>query len=65
MREINDLLKDLCETEDFIFINNDSIGKGLLWNGGIHLVNEGKDMLVNNFIDHINNLYNASTYNHD
>ena len=60
VHEINDLLRDLCISENFVFINNDCIGKDYLWNDGIHLLNEGKDILVNNFIDSINNLYNQS-----
>ena len=54
VREINNILKSLCVTENFIFICNDSIGKEHLWKDGLHLLDGGTEILGNNFIKSLN-----------
>ena len=39
----------------FIFIDNRNIREQHLWNDGIHLQNQGKVILSNNFANSINN----------
>ena len=52
--EINDMLKDLCVRENFVFISNDSIRKEHLWIDGLHLLDEGTTILANNIINSLN-----------
>ena len=52
--EINEFLSRRQSVNDFIYINNDRIGKDNLWNDGIHLNKSGTIILANNFIDVLN-----------
>ena len=52
----NEILKRLCEEHKFIFIDNGRINEKHLWKDGMHLLESGKIILANNFIDSINNL---------
>ena len=52
---MNDFLKELCTDNNFIYISNDFLTKDFLWNDGVHLLDEGTNMLVNNFIQYLNN----------
>ena len=54
IREVNDFLKTFCTEANFIFISNDNITKDFLYNDGVHLLDEGTNLLVNNFIDNLN-----------
>ena len=54
VRQVNDILKDFCREQGFIYICNDFIANDFLWRDGIHLIDEGTNMLANNFIRHIN-----------
>ena len=56
VREVNIFVKDLCEKEGFIFISNEDITCQHLYDG-THLTNEGIDILSNNFVNAINELY--------
>ena len=47
-------MKEKCEIEGFIFIENSNIYLHHLWKDGVHLENEGKDRLANNFIYSLN-----------
>ena len=56
-KQLNDMLRDLCETHGFIFIENRNIIlKDHLVKDGVHLNYVGSDLLFNNFQD-ILNLY--------
>ena len=52
----NKILKRLCEEHKFIFIDNGRINEEHLWKDGMHLLESGKIILANNFINSINNL---------
>ena len=52
LRQVNDFLGS-CAENNFIYICNDVITQQYLWRDGIHLNNEGTNMLANNFIDHL------------
>ena len=54
LTEINDFLSRRQNVNNFIYINNDRIGKDNLWNDGIHLNKSGTLILANNFIDVLN-----------
>ena len=52
----NKILKQLCIEHQFTFIENENISVEQLWKDGIHLLESGKVILANNFINYINNL---------
>ena len=53
----NELLKNLCMTNGFCFVNNDNISEGNLYKDRLHLLEAGKRILANNFINGINHYY--------
>ena len=54
LKDINDRVRDLCIKEKFHYICNNSITKEYLWTDGIHLLDEGTNLLANNFINAVN-----------
>ena len=40
----------------FIFICNITIARAMLWRDGLHLTNEGTNMLSNNFLQYLKNV---------
>ena len=51
----NKSLKNLCRANGFSFVNNDNISEGNLYKDTLHLLEAGKRILGNNFINGINN----------
>ena len=49
----NNLLRILCLEQGSTFIGNSAIARAVLWRDGLHLTNEGKNMLSNNFLQHL------------
>lgn len=54
LTKINDSLKNMCEKTDHQFIENSKITEKNLFRDGLHLVESGKRILANNFIDRLN-----------
>ena len=54
---VNNILQDKCTTHQFHFIDNSNIKKEHLWKDGLHLSRSGKDLLMNNFLLSLNNLF--------
>ena len=54
VNEINNILKQRCLSENFIFISNEDIRREHLWKDGIHLLDVGTDILSQNFINALN-----------
>ena len=52
---LNSILKQNAELKSYVFIDNGSIKEQHLWNDGIHLNNQGKIILANNFLYYLNN----------
>ena len=52
----NNLLRTLCLEQGSTFIGNSAIARAVLWRDGLHLTNEGKNMLSNNFLQHLKNV---------
>ena len=50
----NESLKNLCRANGFSFVNNDNISEGNLYKDRLHLLEAGKRILANNFINGIN-----------
>ena len=55
INQVNDALKEKCILYGFIFIDNCDIKMEHLWRDGTHLIQSGKVILANNFINCINN----------
>ena len=53
----NESLKNLCRANGFCFVNKDNISEGNLYKDRLHLLEAGKRILANNFINGINNYY--------
>ena len=56
IKKVNNLLKTLCLEQGFTFICNSAIAREMLWRDGLHLTNEGKNMLSNNFLQYLKNV---------
>ena len=54
---INNILQDNCATHQFHFIDNSNIKKEHLWKDGLHLNRSGKDLLMNIFLQSLNNSF--------
>ena len=54
IREVNNILRALCAERNFTFIDNDFITEEYLFLDGIHLINEGRNILANNIIYGLN-----------
>ena len=56
IKKVNNLLKTLCLEQGFTFICNSAIAREMLWRDGLHLTNEGTNMLSNNFLQYLKNV---------
>ena len=65
IKETNDFLKDGCTREGFEYICNDNIGKNMLWDDGVHLLEEGRAVLVDNIVVCINKVFSGHTNEND
>ena len=54
INQVNDILKDLCLINSFIFIDNSEIKRDMLWKDGIDLNDQGIYMFASNFVDYLN-----------
>ena len=54
--KLNNILKEMCYDLGFIYIDNDNIGHEHLYDG-VHLNRDGSDILGNNFLHSLNNVY--------
>ena len=53
IEKINEEIKILCAENNFVYIDNESVKSIHLWRDDIHLNEDGKDIIANNFIDNI------------
>ena len=58
---MNRRIYDDCQKEDYSFIFNDGIGSNDPFKNGLHLLDSGKQSLVNNFISKINSFLSLCT----
>ena len=54
VREINDELQELCKKNNLNYISNDEIGTSFLCDDGVHLSDNGMDILAGNLVNNIN-----------
>ena len=55
IRRVNNQVRELCEINGFLFINNDMVTTDYLWRDGIHLQDIGANILSGNFYQVLNN----------
>ena len=55
--DINKKLRDLCMKHNFEFIDREQITSKFLWNDGIHLLDTGKSILSQNFVNRIRKFF--------
>ena len=51
VRKINNELQELCKKYNFNYISNDEIGRSFLCDDGVHLSDNGMDILTGSFIN--------------
>ena len=56
-RELNTVLKGMCYEFGFVYVDNDNIEHKHLSNDGVHLSNEGSDILELNYLHTLNNIF--------
>ena len=49
-----DMVKSLCDEKGYHFISNDNISREHLYKDGVHLLDNGTDILAGNFVNFIN-----------
>ena len=54
---LNSLLKELCHTNKYVFIDNDNITREHLANDGVHLEKDGTITLANNMLFALHSLF--------
>ena len=55
--DINKKLRDLCMKHNFEFIDHEQITPKFVWNDGIHLLDTGKSILGQNFVNSLSNVF--------
>ena len=53
---VNQRISNMCRDNSFVFIDSNNIPTSSLFRDGLHLLEIGKRILTNNFIDNLNNL---------
>ena len=48
---VNQRISNMCRDNSFVFIDNNNIPTSILFRDGLHLLEVGKRILANNFID--------------
>ena len=56
---LNQRISNMCRDNSFVFIDNDNIPTSSLFRDGLHLLEIGKRVLANNFLDNLNNFLRA------
>ena len=54
IRKLNGLLLNECTKYGFHLVDNGAVSKENLWRDGVHLVESGKAIIANNFLNCIN-----------
>ena len=57
IQNINSLIEEMCDIENFAYITNDNITQNHLWRDRLHLLESGKAILSQNYIDYLNHFY--------
>ena len=57
IRRVNDKLQELCQQHNFTYISNDEITREFLGEDGVHLLEDGVEILAGNFVNNIDRFY--------
>ena len=60
--DINKKLRDLCRKHNFEFIDHEQKSSKFLWNDGIHLLDTGKSILGENFVNRVSNFFRKKQF---
>ena len=52
---VNQRISNMCRDNSFVFIDNNNIPTSNVFHDGLHLLEIGKRILANNFIENLNN----------
>ena len=52
--KVNELIKNTCKVERCFYVFNDNITHASLFKGGLHLLDNGKQILASNFVFNLN-----------
>ena len=52
---VNQRISNMCRDNSFVFIDNNNIPTSSFFRDSLHLLETGKRVLANNFIDNLNN----------
>ena len=52
--KVNELIKDICKVERCFYVSNDNITHANLFKDALHLLDNGKQILANNFVFNVN-----------
>ena len=58
--DYNRLLKNLCDVNGYFYIDNGNITRNQLFKDGLHLLENGKQLLAQNFVTNIINSFLTS-----
>ena len=52
--KVNELIKDVCKVEKCFYVSNDNITHANLFKDGLHLLDNGQQILADNFVFNVN-----------
>ena len=52
--KVNELIEDICKVERCFHVSNDNITHANLFKDGLHLLDNGKQILAKNFVFNVN-----------
>ena len=61
-RDLNAFLRDLCVVHNFIFIDNANISVEHLFTDGVHLTDQGSQILCDNYLFYLNSIFDDILY---
>ena len=56
------MIKELCMSDSYEYIDNNNIIWDMLYKDGLHLLNKGKYFLSRNFIENLNHFLETYVY---
>ena len=65
--DVNNAVRNKCQTSDYHFVNNSNITTEKIWKDGLHLRNSGEGIIINNFVQFLNSshFFNKTTESSD
>ena len=60
--DINRMIKELCMSDSYEYIDKDNIPRDMLYTDGLHLLDKGKYFLPGNLIENLNHFLETHVY---